>query len=728
MESTTEHRPKVSNRFFGRFRTQLLTVFLIMVSLIVLIGLLSVYSQARTRATAEQLINIDAKIVQNALLIQANLAEMDRLEEGFLTSLDTQTSIEDATIRYANPWFRLETDVKDELNTLTELSADAENVRAATTNLTSLGFDQLALARRAFEQVISAQSGREQLLASMASSRSLNQRFESAELGNFQVSNQNLSNILSEYLLDKDDKHLTNYKAQAALLIANLANTDLSEEEIQLITDQINANVKTFTQLQQLDENIVQQQSTYDAASKSNGELISTVVEETLKDQAQRQSELTLFNRNTLFGIGALFGISILVALIYLATGGSRTIRQVENLNTTTDQIQEGDYQVRAKIISSDETGAVARQMNDMLDFTFSLIQSSEEQASLQESIFLLINDVAEVAEGDLTIRARGTHDLTRPIAQAFNETIAQLHDVIAQIQATTIEVGAATDSIQLTTESLATSSEAQADYIVDTSAAVDEMSISIQHVSENSLQSAAVSAQALSNARIGAEAVDQTIAGMKRIQAEVEKSVGQVARVDQSSKNISKSIGLIDELADRTSVLALNATIRALAAGSDGRGFAVVAREIEDLAEQAVQATQRVNQLTAEIESDAAKALDAMAYTQTGVEDSLQIAENATNRLTDIEQVATRLSDIIRDISHAASQQARSSESVAISMNDIAQVTRQTASGTREAISSISSLTQLANELRESISIFKLQSDQDALLDAASSQLAAGD
>ncbi len=402
------------------------------------------------------------------------------------------------------------------------------------------------------------------------------------------------------------------------------------------------------------------------------------------------------------------------VALAYFLI--RTTTRQAEVMQPVFTAIEEGDYSARAEVFTNDELGETAAAFNRMLDNTVALIQSEAERDAIQDSVMTLLTEVSQVAEGDLTVEAEVRNDMTGAIADSFNFMIEQLRDIINNVQGATLEVSSSASQIQSTAVELVSGSESQATQIVDTTAAVDEMSISIQQVSENANLSASVGEQARANAQIGSQAVKDTIAGMDRIRDEVETTAERLERLGASSREIGKITKLINDISERTSILAINASIQASEAGEAGRGFAVVAEEVERLSDRSALAARQINRLTSAIQDETSEVTSAMESTSREVARGSKLAQQAGERLNEIELVSNQLSDLIQSISQAAQQQARGSEAIAHSMNEIAGVTKQTAAGTKQATSSIGKLAQMADELRESVSQFKIINDEQML------------
>lgn len=405
-------------------------------------------------------------------------------------------------------------------------------------------------------------------------------------------------------------------------------------------------------------------------------------------------------------------GLGLLVTLIAVAAAFAvqrGILRQINAIGDMFMQVGLGDFESRAEVTSNDELGEVATNLNSMLDNTLSLIQSQEEKDHIQQSIQKLLTEVADVADGDLTVEAEVTADMTGAMADSFNYMIEQLRNIITDVQDTTLQVSSAASEIQATTEHLAAGSESQSDQIVNTSSAIDEMAVSIQQVSENANAAAEVAGLALNTAEQGNDAVKRTIDGMGGIRQQVQETAKRIKRLGESSQEIGEIVQLIGDIADRTSILALNASIQAAMAGEAGRGFAVVAEEVERLAERSADATKQIGGLIKSIQTETNEAVAAMEETTREVVSGSSVANEAGRSLDEIRDVSNRLAELIGSISMAARQQARGSESVAHSMGEISEVTQQTASGAKQAAVSIRNLVELADNLRDSVRTFRL-------------------
>jgi len=237
---------------------------------------------------------------------------------------------------------------------------------------------------------------------------------------------------------------------------------------------------------------------------------------------------------------------------------------------------------------------------------------------------------------------------------------------------------------------------------------------VSIEQVSANASESSQVAEKSVEIAKKGGSVVRNTIRGMDTIREQIQETSKRIKRLGESSQEIGNIVSLINDIADQTNILALNAAIQASAAGEAGRGFAVVADEVQRLAERSGNATKQIEALVKTIQTDTNEAVISMEDTTSEVVRGARLAQDAGVALEEIESVSTNLADLIQSISNAARQQAASAGHVSNTMTVIQEITTQTSEGTQETAKSIGQLTLLSDELRRSVSGFKLDSTND--------------
>ena len=383
--------------------------------------------------------------------------------------------------------------------------------------------------------------------------------------------------------------------------------------------------------------------------------------------------------------------------------------RQIRALAATFAEIGLGNFEARSEVVSADDLGDVAKQFNIMLDNIGNFIQSQEERDRLQNSITKLLEEISGVADGDLTGEAEVTAEVTGAIADSFNLMIQQLRTVIGDVVQTTLEVSSSANEIQTTAENLAEGSEIQTDEIIAASNSINQMAQSIQNVSKNATASAQVAEKALANAAKGFEAVQNTNTAMDNIRQQVQETSKRLKRLGESSQEIGEIVNLISGIAERTSILALNASIQAAMAGEAGRGFAVVAEQVERLAERATEATTQISLINSTIQTETNDAVMAMENTTQEVIRGSKLSRDSGEALAEISSVSEQLATLSKTISNASQEQAQGSESIAQSMKEISEITQQTTYGTQQAAISIVSLAEVADALRSSVRQFQL-------------------
>jgi twitching motility protein PilJ len=337
-----------------------------------------------------------------------------------------------------------------------------------------------------------------------------------------------------------------------------------------------------------------------------------------------------------------------------------------------------------------------------------------ENNRSNQRAILRLLDEMASLADGDLTVHATVTEEITGAIADSVNFTIDALRSLVTTINSTAVEVSASTEKTQGTAKGLAEASIRQAREIASASAAITDMADSMGTVSEDALKSADVAQKSLEIAQKGAGVVRGTISSMDNIREQIQETSKRIKRLGESSQEIGDIVGLITEIADQTNILALNAAIQASTAGEAGRGFAVVADEVQRLAERAGNATKQIEGLVNTIQADTNEAVKSMERSTAGVVSGAEMAEDAGVALKEIEDVSTSLSKQIQTISDSTKNQSLVATNVSNTMNVIQEITLKTTEGTEETSMSLDALNVLSSELRRSVSGFKLPSKVD--------------
>jgi len=326
-----------------------------------------------------------------------------------------------------------------------------------------------------------------------------------------------------------------------------------------------------------------------------------------------------------------------------------------------------------------------------------------------QAAILRLMNELQTVAEGDLTQEATVTEDITGAIADSVNYTVEELRSLVGNVQRTAAQVAQTTADVDATSTELLAASKEQLHEIRETGQSVLEMAGRINDVSVQAQESARVARQSLRAAETGLTAVQDAIGGMNSIRDQIQETSKRIKRLGESSQEIGEITELISDITEQTNVLALNAAIQAASAGDAGRGFSVVAEEVQRLAERSADATRQIAALVKAIQTDTQDAIGAMERSTQGVVQGARLSDNAGTALTEIDRVSRSVADLIEQISDSASREAGLANEVAQNIQHIFAVTEQTGEGTRVTAGQVRELSRMAEELRQSVSRFKI-------------------
>src|SRR5512145_2068540 len=331
--------------------------------------------------------------------------------------------------------------------------------------------------------------------------------------------------------------------------------------------------------------------------------------------------------------------------------------------------------------------------------------QNRENQTAIQR----LLDEISNLANGDLTVRAQVTEHMTGAIADSINYTIDELRRLVAGITSASLQVTSATQEAESVSSRLLQAAGKQASEIQNAGQSVQKMAQSMSEVSSKATDSSKVAESSVHAAQKGAQAVQNAIRGMNDIRVQIQETSKRIKRLGESSQEIGEIVQLISDITEQTNVLALNAAIQAASAGEAGRGFTVVAEEVQRLAERSAEATKHISAIVKSIQRDTQDAVEAMERSTQGVVQGTKTADQAERALREIGAVSTQLAQLIESISQATQQQATSAGRVAANMRVILGITQLTTDGTKQTATSAAKLTALADGLKSSVAGFKL-------------------
>ncbi len=344
-----------------------------------------------------------------------------------------------------------------------------------------------------------------------------------------------------------------------------------------------------------------------------------------------------------------------------------------------------------------------------IIDTKIRLRRSDAENRENQEAILNLLDDIGSVADGDLTVEAKVTDQMTGAIADSINFAIREMRDMVSRIKHSSTLVGKESEVSRRTADELMLATEQQVNTIAQTAGGVEKMAKEMRAMSMKARESSEVARGSTDVAKRGAESVRRTIRGMDDMREQIQATAKRIKRLGESSQQIAEVVGIIDDIADQTNILSLNASIQAAAAGDAGRGFAVVAEEVQRLAERSAAATRQIDSLVKTIQADTNEAVASMENATREVVEGTQVADAAGQALNEIETVSIELSELINNMAAATQKHSEIATKVSNRMGAIRKSTEASARGNKETTESISRVAEMARQLQESVSGFRL-------------------
>lgn len=389
---------------------------------------------------------------------------------------------------------------------------------------------------------------------------------------------------------------------------------------------------------------------------------------------------------------------SIVIALIALVIGTiiaiafSRTVtKPVYEVVSAAKRMAQGDVTTHVRVTSNDEIGDLQQSVQGAVEYMKAVSEAAKR-----------------IAANDLTVRVepRSTSDV---LGNSFKTMIHNLSGMIRQLADNARELVTAATEIASSAETMATGSKKQSGQVHQVSAAVEEMSATIMESSRNAGDAANTAKGAANTAGTGGQIVSDTIHGMQKIADVVRESADSIAKLAKSADQIGEIISVIDDIADQTNLLALNAAIEAARAGEQGRGFAVVADEVRKLAERTGKATGEIAAMIKGIQQQTEDAVQSMEAGVQEVDRGKTLADQAGSSLNEIVTMAQRVTDMVGQIAAAAEEQSAAAEEISRNIEQINAVTKETATGAEESAAAAEELNRQAEGLQQMVAKFQL-------------------
>jgi twitching motility protein PilJ len=695
-------------------RGKLMLAFSVMIVLTLAVVVIASISQRFAKSTIDELVLVHGKIARLSLDTDKTLKIMSGHEKDLLLNY-SQIGIQEAKVQYLSRFIAAGGETYQKLFEIQQLAPSEQEKSAAQQAMDAINNYLAAFIATVniLELRVDPEFG--ELTKLQQTVDALRKSTSVIESSKVQVRFQDLLYRLQQYMLQPEkrigDQVLADAKALSESVKASIENASAQTGLLAQVAD----FSKWFTEVAATDVTIKTRIAAYQEAVAQADPVIASFLKGAVANETKavnRMESTAGLVEKIVIGAGVaavLLGVLIAFGLARGLTG------QVNHIMDLLGAMGMGDFSARTEVVSNDELGQMATALNAMLDNITLLIQSQEERDSIQEAIMKLMGEISDLTQGDLTARAEVTEDMTGAIADSFNTMAEQFGDIVRQVKNATLAVdGTASDVSKLTVD-LATKNIDQTKQVDAAIHSINEIAESIRQVSQNAAKSADVSLASRANAREGAEAVEKTNLAMDEIREQINETARSIKRLGESSMEIGNVVEIINNIADRTSILALNASIQAAMAGDAGHGFAVVAEEVQRLAESSSNSTKQIEMLVKSIQSEIKDVSNRMDESIRRVVQGSQLADGAYGKLQEIEAVSNQLADLIASITQAAAKQVQMSEGVVESMVAVGGVSNETSKISQDTAMLMNTLNKTAHELREAVEIFKVEIAQTA-------------
>jgi len=408
----------------------------------------------------------------------------------------------------------------------------------------------------------------------------------------------------------------------------------------------------------------------------------------------------------TLLAIG--LSLPILLALGFYIT--RRIVRNLNVFQSTISQISAGDYNARVKIKTNDELGVLSKAFNELLDSRVSTLAKAEkENEELNESVLSLLQAVAQLSRKDLTAKAPVSENVTGAVADAINLMAGETAKVMSEVNNISADVTKASMSVQAQADNMLTAAEQDRDEVDRTATALQTAAQSMRSIADLAQVCNNVADSAIKSTQLALNTVNSTVSGINSTRDVIRETEKRIKRLGERSQEISGVVNLINVIAERTHILALNASMHAASAGEAGRGFAVVADEVQRLAENARQATQQISALVSNIQLETADTVNTMNTAITQIVEGSRLAEQAGQQMQLTQQTTAELVASVKQIATSSETQARVGQDLLARSDHIRQSSEKATAQLHEQASQTSNLMEYAKQLLAAVRVFKL-------------------
>ncbi len=691
-----------------KIRSKLLWSFMTLITLTLVVIAITLVSQAYTQKTIKNLVQVHGKIARLSLETDKTLRVMQGYEKDLLLN-NASIGIQKAKELYLGPFVEAGGDAYRTLYQIQQLATTPQEVDSAQLAMDSI--NEYLSAFVGTVNIIELRVDKEfgEMVKLRQRMDALGKTILAIDIQEIETPFYILKDAFQEYLTVPNKESIEKVVAEKEALARSIAQTIIDTPVKSTLQEELADFDKWFAEVTTTDGIIAARISGYQEAAKQADPVIKSFLNFAVKNEARATADMektASLVMKVVLGVGIL---SILLGL-FIAVRLSRGLtNQVTHIMGLLDEIGMGNFQARTEVVSNDELGVMATTLNAMLDNITVLIQSQEERDTIQESIMKLLEDISALSDGDFTSRAEVTEDMTGAIADSFNAMADQFSDIISKVKVATEAVDITSEEVARQTMGLAEKNIKQVKEVGIAVEAIEGIVKSIREVANNALQSASVSQKSRLNAQEGALAVDETSKAMVEIREQINETARSIKRLGESSLEIGNIVQIIDDIADRTSILALNASIQAAMAGDAGHGFAVVADEVQRLADSSSNSTKQIELLIKSIQTEIKDVTNRIDESIGKVVQGTKLADGAHAKLQEIEVVSNQLAELIEAITSATNSQVSMSETISRTMEDVGEVSRESSLSSQDTATSMNILIQTARELRSAVEVFKI-------------------
>jgi twitching motility protein PilJ len=534
----------------------------------------------------------------------------------------------------------------------------------------------------------------------------------------------------NDFLSYRDSVYFLRLAETKNALLQTMQTSKRPEDERAQFSQLVNAYFDTFVQLAQG----IQQRESLIAAMKQQEGLVAPLVAAMVQVTDETKAAIHQQGAQQSQQISAIFLVVLVViamvvgsAVIFLARHLTRSLRR---LQSTVQAVTAGDLEARTQMHQDDELGKLGNAFDALLDERVSrqaeiereraarLAEAESENEALNNSVVALLQAVAQLSQRDLTIKIPVANDVTGPVADALNMLADETAKVLVDVTHISQAVVTASQTVKTQSDTVVTLANTEREQVVQTADQLAAAADAMNHIADLAQTCNTVAEHAIQRTQVALETVTSTVGGINTIRDTIRETEKRIKRLGERSQEISGAVSLINSIAERTHILALNASMHAASAGEAGRGFAVVAEEVQRLAENARQATEQIANLVHNIQTETMDTVTTMNTVISQVVEGSRLAEQASEQMRVTQQTTSELVTSVRQIAAGSQSQAQVSNELRNRAGQIVESTLRTRQQLEEQDVQTTSLLDYASRLVQAVRIFRLP-DLPATADA---------